>query len=254
MSFEGVSFGGQANFTAAVVERKADFDNAVFWDKASFRESRFYVILFRKEAMTRPTRYEERQFNATVNIHGLTYQRIRVAWRELFDSMAPFDRQPYTHMETVFRMPGHDRQADDIYHVRRCCEARRTRDRALRRNDARELSKWQALREVPVAIFDFLQRVLFNYGVRPYRLIIFSLSIVAIGAYIFSFDNAVMLKEKDREVSQTASTSSQLNRTEIHSLQANPAQKDGAQSKTKALTAGQAIGFSLGIDILDSHE
>jgi len=47
-------------------------------------------------------------------------------------------------------------------------------------------------------------RILFRYGIRPYRLLILSLVVILLGAYVFGRIGAVMNKEREERMTQSS--------------------------------------------------
>ena len=121
-SFEKTQFKGPTEFSETAAQRDALFDCAVFSDKVSFCEAKFHVVLFREDTLEKAPDGSLLQFAQPVDLRGFTYERIRVAWRDLLDKLTPYDRQPYTQLETAIRATGEDRMANDVYHRRRIRE------------------------------------------------------------------------------------------------------------------------------------
>jgi hypothetical protein len=199
----------QAEATGVVL-----FQGAVFSKSVSLRESHFLITLLREESSSvtwaateespsvNPSDRNEAQLNGKIDMRGFTYSRLVADWRELFDRLYPYDRQSYSHLETVLRMAGHDNQADEVYLARRRIEAQHSWNRVLRKNEYGELTLRQSLVEIPRALGEWFQRVLFNYGIRPYRLFLFSIFVLLIGVFVFSQPGAVLKKESRSQASQ----------------------------------------------------
>jgi hypothetical protein len=232
-SFVGVDFRGQSDFQHAVFERKTTFSVAKFGGdvffgdavlkaggEADFRGSRFRSVadfqnsIFECESdfyaarcdslvRFRGTTFQNRlalsetsfqavdfincKFKGSVDLLGCTYERIQVDWPllmsqaegELLDS-GDYDRQPYTQLEKILRAAGQTHEADKVY---------------LRRQHAERKVKWQR-REYGEWLFSLLYWRLVNYGVRPIRLIFFSLLLLVLGTIVFQSPNAVSPKEQ----------------------------------------------------------
>jgi hypothetical protein len=131
----------------------------------------------------------QEQFRGHIDLRGFTYERIGVAWRDLLQNFDPYDRQPYTQLEAVMRAAGEDRTAEDVYFARRRREHHRLYLK-LRQT-------WFVSREFPRYLFDTIQWGLFHYGVRPYRLLVFTFLVLALGVTIFNCPHAVMNQDKD---------------------------------------------------------
>jgi hypothetical protein len=124
------------------------------------------------------------QFGGIIDLRGATYERIVVSWRLLLvDSsgrsrLVPFDRQPYTQLERVLRTAGRDQEADRVYLERR-------------RQERKEKFK-----EGPALSYlaDWLLWQIANYGVRPYRIAVVALGLIAFGGWAFRGGVALRLK------------------------------------------------------------
>jgi uncharacterized protein YjbI with pentapeptide repeats len=211
--FRGADFSGRVDFRRAEINGAALFVGASFNNIVSFREAKFNIAIFREEGivgawsdinrdLTAHIKDTVKQFDGKVDLRGFLYERIYVNWKEMFDHLVPYDRQPYSQLEKTLRLAGHDRQAEDIYKSRRNREGKQLWDKVFRRNDFQDLPLLDAFREIPRALLDKSQQLLFNYGIRPYRLIVLSLIVVFIGTFIFSRSGAVIHKDKDARSNQ----------------------------------------------------
>ncbi len=200
--FRGVLIGGQADFARAVFKANASFDSArvegavgfgqaTFEGKATFDSARIekFVYLvgatFEKDVNCEDASFrsvflcddgdEEVPFKANVDLRGCTYDRIEPVgcWKELMDRLEPYDRQPYTQLEAVFRRSGRDRLADDVYYQRR----------------RRETSQRTA--GSPRWLLDHFLRLLTGYGTRLRRLVPAVVLIVVLGSFVFTAEGAV---------------------------------------------------------------
>src|SRR6185369_12385998 len=91
---------------------------------------------------------------------------------------------------------GQDRSADDIYYVAKNQEGLELWQKVLAKGELKNLAR---------AISNQFQKIVFRYGIRPYRLITYSLIVLALGFIIFSQEGAVMHKDKkDRGPSDDA--------------------------------------------------
>ncbi len=205
VSFEGACFEEGAAFDGCKAEGPADFRGTVFKNFVSFCEARFRTVLFRNTLTGKAP--EKKQFMCQVDFRGLSYEFISVAWRELFNEQYAhqveeefnYHRQPYSQLENTLRTMGLGREADKVYLVRRKHEARQRWNRVLRKNKGEKLSIWQVLPELLVALFDLFQRLLFNYGIRPLRLLWLSLLVIIVGTYIFAQADAVKNKQREEQ-------------------------------------------------------
>ena len=103
----------------------------------------------------------------------------------------PYDRQPYTQLETAIRATGDERTANDVYY------ARRVREMGLRWRAVQEQLRRLPFipRELPRAGFGLLQWGLFRFGVRPYRLLGLTLLVLARGVSVFRYPGAVQSRD-----------------------------------------------------------
>jgi uncharacterized protein YjbI with pentapeptide repeats len=190
-------FNGPAEFIETRFGRNAFFSNTVFEDTAVFDHSRcdgmldFNRALFRQgisleEAVVRILRFSrdgrssagagtEAQFQGGVDLRGCSYERLYeqidsdTNWRSLTKRFSPYDRQPYRQLEKAFRSAGQDEVADMVF---------------LEQQEIERELKWnQGDREG--WFFKSLHRYLLNYGVRPYRLVVFAAVLLALGWWIF---------------------------------------------------------------------
>lgn len=200
VNFEGVKFEKDFTFEGAEVQGQAKFQGAVFHGKASFREAHCRVALFR-DHLTRKVAEGENQFKNSLNLDGFTYQRITIGLSEIIaikdNSPFDYDRQPYTQLEATLQSLGYDREADEVYIARRKREARGMWARVCGKQGVEELSPLQTAIEILRIIFDFFQRLLFNYGVRPVQLLVLSVLVIGIGMYMFAQPGAVIHKDWD---------------------------------------------------------
>lgn len=189
--FRHVVFNKSADFFAAVAERDAGFHQTLFSGPVSFREARFHVVHF-SDGTLKSAPADQKQFRGNIDLRGFTYERIGVAWGDLLGKLDPHDRQPYRQLEAAIRGAGDDRTADDIYYALRCRE-----NQLLLREICERRSAGSVSRKLPQLLFDILQRALFHYGVRPYRLLVLTLAVLALGVTIFSSVGAVTNRDKD---------------------------------------------------------
>ena len=177
-------FEGKADFGSAVLERRASFQDSVFRNGAIFSDARAHVVLFRGALSDGVPPGENPQFEGRVDLRGFTYDRIVVAWRELFERLAPYDLQPYEQLEAAVRANGDEWTAGDVYLARKQREVRYL---------------WMERRDWSRAAFWSLVGVIARYGVRPVRLIILALFVVSRGTWVFSYPDAVVHRETTRE-------------------------------------------------------
>jgi hypothetical protein len=110
-----------------------------------------------------------------VDLRGFTYERISVDLSDLLPLLTPFDRQPYSQLESALRKVGDDQRARGVY---------------LRRRRAERRHKLHTGRPFAWAL-DWLYKLTANYGIRPLRLIFFALALVLVGANLFEQEGAL---------------------------------------------------------------
>jgi hypothetical protein len=86
--------------------------------------------------------------------------------------------QTYVQLEKTLRTAGEDSDANAVYLRRRAAERRRQWER-------REVGPW---------LFSWIYKTLANYGVKPYRLIGYSVGVVALGTWVFLQPHSVSPK------------------------------------------------------------
>src|SRR5437660_79103 len=196
--FNSAKFGGEADFTAASGARDAYFLGTEFRGPVSFREARFQVVHFGQPAQSlaaskrwlmnkRPKLLNPTRFEAPVDLRGFTYDRIYVNLDELFRKLETTDRQPYTQLEDALRKVGADARANEVYLERRRVERKRL-------FSGRRLLRWGP---------DWLYMAVANYGIRPYRLLLYAFALVLLGAVLFSRPGALEPKDKEKRLAQT---------------------------------------------------
>jgi hypothetical protein len=131
----------------------------------------------------------------TVDLRGFTYQRLSSDWRHLLGKMEPYDRQVYINLANSLRSAGDDREADRVFLARKRRELCIAWERLRRRKDAAGLPWSETLGEAPRVVWQLVQRWLFNYGVRPLRLLVISVLFLALGCIVFSQRGAVDYKD-----------------------------------------------------------
>lgn len=148
-------------------------EEAAFLGPVSFREARFRAVQFSPTGLVGTAQ----QFWASVDLRGCTYDRIEVGRESLLGRLPSasgprqYDRQPYMQLEKVLRASGSDEEADAVYLERRRVERRRKK----------------GLRKVG----DVLWWWLANYGIRPYRLLVFAALLLIAGTLVFHRPGAV---------------------------------------------------------------
>lgn len=239
VSFEGVVFERKADFTGVRGAGEVNFEGAKFKSDAVFREARFSSLRFDRRRRRRSglllivaawlwalrrgrasyTKYrrqradaraQTRQFRGAVDLRGCVYDRIEVKLRSLLrrvkaaenEDLHKYDRQPYTQMSKALRAVGDDRRAEFVYVKQRIRELVLTWNRLLR--DLRSLLLWRAFRDLANLLLDLLLWAVAQFGVQPERLLVISFVVVAVGARVFSFKDAVQYREPDPAQPPTA--------------------------------------------------
>lgn len=167
----------EVSFDHARFEQDAHFEDVCFMGAGRFRETSFRVLYFSVSGKTG----NQDQFQGPVDLRGCTYERIQVNWKSLLKRMEPYDRQPYTQLEKVFRAVGEDREADKVYLKRRRVERKKKWQRG-------QFGSWVA---------DALYALIARYGVRPYQLIGIPLLLLFLGMFFFSLPGAVKPKDEN---------------------------------------------------------
>jgi uncharacterized protein YjbI with pentapeptide repeats len=193
-SHEGICFPGaafhEASFNHAQFEADGQFEETIFHGNANFRETTARVLLFSSTGHVRGVS----QFQGKTDLRGCTYDSIQADWKTLLGRFVGatnpqlYDRQPYLQLERSYRQAGRDHDADDIYLCRQLVE--RGQKRA-----AHQRGPW---------LKSFLHGFIANYGVRPYRLLVIPIILLALGTIVLSRPNAVSMKREAVEVSPPA--------------------------------------------------
>lgn len=222
-NFRRAEFAGDALFDGSRVSGPAQFEGSTFNRTASFRGARFHSMLFRDSLFGSAP---EPQFHGPLDLQGCTYEVIQAALAELTEhqvgrlprsglqsndaegssDMRVYDRQVYTTLETTLRKMGYDHEADEVYLARRRRERRSRWSRVIGSNvNERRLGKATTtfyLRDLgrragaaSALLLDLAQYALFNYGVRPFRLLGISLVVLLIGTVMFGREGAVVPKD-----------------------------------------------------------
>ena len=189
--FQRTVFSGEAVFDRAEIDGVARFAGTDFRERLSLRDAKFHIFFFEDDRAVNVNPQNdsvEESLSATrfkeVDLRGFSYDSMSTDWRKLFARMHPYDRQPFSVLEKNLRTSGDDRGADDAYLLRREQERSSVHQRVF--NERR-------FREFPKLLFDWSQW-LFNYGVRPYRLLVIGIAIIALGVFVFTRPHAVKKK------------------------------------------------------------
>jgi uncharacterized protein YjbI with pentapeptide repeats len=135
---------------------------------------------------------------AGVDLRGAHFERLSADVMTLARLQDPYDRSVYETLETHLRKTGNDREAGNVYYVRKRRESRALRHRVFSRKHRRRLR--ERLTELPSVVADFLSWSVYRYGVRPLRLLTLSVMIVMLGTLVFARPGAVEPKEKAGQI------------------------------------------------------
>jgi hypothetical protein len=176
------------SFEHARFEQDARFDDTLFRKLTGFRETSFKALYLSPDGYTGKRR--RMQFERGVDLRGCQYDRVQVDWKALLQlgehsqassrilkqarrvapRQQPYDRQPYIQLERALRISGKTEDADHVYLERRRVE------RYLRWTRG-QYGRWAT---------DVLFGLGARYGVRPFRLVVFSIALIASGTWFFS--------------------------------------------------------------------
>lgn len=213
IQFSETLFEGETKFTSAHLKSQANFELAIFSESVDFRDIRlegaafFTAAEFKKETILTAARFKSlhlvntqfkqakisgrsifrRRDPGNLDLRGLNYEQIECDVGALMASLGPYDRQPYTVLERVIRSTGQDREADNVYYQARDQEGLQLWEKVLVQRE---------FKYIPKAISNYLQKAVFRYGIRPYRLIAYCVLVLSLGFYVFGHEGAVMHKEK----------------------------------------------------------
>lgn len=177
VGFKDCHFDNKASFRSVLATGDAIFNKVSFKGDVTFRSARLETFTFIPSEVFQAG--GAAQLAGKVDLQGLTYDRADIPWKLLFDSMEPFNVEPYIQLERVLRAAGEDREADIAYLDRR----------------EREREKLWSQGESVRAAWSWLQKVLFRYGIHPYRLAGASFLVLVLGGLVFSRHGAVMYKQ-----------------------------------------------------------
>jgi uncharacterized protein YjbI with pentapeptide repeats len=205
--FDGVRFAGPANFAVAVFgasarftrlhcEKDADFSRIALDGTANFQGSTFAGNVSFEDARIDVSDFGDEEndrvsFRGKVSLHGFTYSRIVMEWRDLFTRIPRGHLQPYAQLEKVFRSAGYDRDADEVYLARRDMERAMMKDRIWRRATEQRAPLGDAVEGITKLVEDSAIRWLFNYGIPSYRLLAYALVIFAVGTAVLTAPGAL---------------------------------------------------------------
>jgi len=192
--FDGAVFLGKAYFPGANVSGFAFFQGVTFTQKVTFAGACVSSAYFGLEGVPGLMIDKETTFGGKVDLRGLTYQRIAINWKSALRKQEPFDREPYSLLEAQLRSRGEEHKASLVY-LERCKRENRGRRERLRAAWGAPGTLWERLGTIVGeslgALYHGTQGMLFGYGVRPFRLLLLSLVLIAVGACVFSMKDAV---------------------------------------------------------------
>jgi hypothetical protein len=165
---------------------------AVFSDDACYRDASFRLIHFWKpqeedpdtpspeEVPDKPPPDPPAKFmkDRSLDLRGLTYDRIYMDLDELLLRIKTSDRQPYTLLEQTLRKIGDDHGADRVYLTRRDVERRQMSGLHL--------------------FWDLIYCGLAKYGIPSKRLVGIALLLLMGGIFLFSRPSALQAKEEKK--------------------------------------------------------
>jgi hypothetical protein len=183
-----VMFEASAEF-AAVSAPDIHFEETEFRGDVRFRDASIKTLRFQdaeneKDVCRFPhvKRAADGRWSPRIDLRGLAYDRMIIS-REgirVLESIEPFDIQPYRQAEKVFRTMGDSSSADRVYLMQR----RRTLLYHLKRP-----------RHWLKAFGELLYWAAANFGIRPYRLAVYTLILITVSTYLFMQPGAVAAKK-----------------------------------------------------------
>jgi uncharacterized protein YjbI with pentapeptide repeats len=194
-NFQHLHMEANFDFTGAVVGSAAYFTAATFFNGADFVDGHVGTAVF-----------TDAEFESSVDLRHFAYLNISLShsepqsnwlrwlgnpeevdndWPRVFRMQMPYDREPFSRLERFYRSEGQDDIADQVYLESRNRERRevlwpRGRSRFL----PTQWLRWFA---------DRLYGLLVNYGIRPYRLVLWAIMILMAGTWVFRRKDAVTL-------------------------------------------------------------
>jgi uncharacterized protein YjbI with pentapeptide repeats len=238
VDFTNLCVGGTANFGAARFHGETKFDSSDFKTEAKFRGAKFAgprasfraarfrildlsgagyrnrrfvnVLLPRSKWPGFPRRRDRsapfykarlwhwKTYSGNFDMSGATYDLIYTDLQRLLRSLDPYDRQSYTLLEKSYRAIGWDRDADLISYDGYCRDGQLLWEKVVKKGEKiLPPHRWE-YGSLPRALFNAAQRKVFRYGIRPYRLLLFSLAILVLGFFVFWQQGSIVQKEFSR--------------------------------------------------------
>ncbi len=171
MAFEEVRFRKGATMTRAAFPQGADFSSARFKGTLDLTDSTFRTLRLTSESQWT---------DGPIELRGSTYEEFSGNVNALLEAFTRADRPVLTRLERSLRQVGRDDEADAVYLQNQHRERRQTWIE-------HKYGEW---------FFRSLYGALGNYGVRPYRLLLFSAVLVWLGALVFKLPGAVKHRDK----------------------------------------------------------
>lgn len=182
---------GKVSFVHCEFSADAKFDAVIFGGTLDLRQARFASLFLPTSAFR-----ANQTLPGSVDMRGCTYGQIALAARQFLltakgdDRISPYDRRAYRQLEESLRATGNNDLANEVHLLWR---------RAERREQVRQ---WH----IPGWLLSWVYRLVANYGIRPYRLAVFSIALIVIGT--FYFHQPWTMKEKDSKVVRVDSIAS----------------------------------------------
>ena len=121
-----------ASFAGARAHEGLSLVGTFFFGEVTFRNTMFDSVIVAPEKAEDATTITpagrsvevKAYFKGSIDLRGLTYNALIPweKWTELIEQMSPYDRQPFVHLEELFRRRGLNEVADRIYYKRRTRE------------------------------------------------------------------------------------------------------------------------------------
>ena len=171
IAFDGVRFRKGATLTRGAFPHGADFSGTRCDGLLDLTDSAFRTLrLTSRDQWT----------DGPVELRGAVYEQFDGNVDALLQGFSRPDRQALVRLEKTLRQAGRDDEADVVY-------LERQRRERLQSWTERSYGEW---------VFSATYATLGNYGVRPYRLLVFAGLIIWLGALVFQLPGAVVRKDK----------------------------------------------------------
>ncbi len=181
VKFKSTIFKGKVKIEHAQIEEAISLNGAYFTNDVSFKYTSLGTFYFEKGSEETVDQIEKLhiQPNVTIDLRGCIYDNIDPIdyWEELMKHLNPYDRQPFTQLEDIFRRAGRDQLADDVHYEQK----------------SREFTENITIQKPGAWILDRFLWLMTGYGVRLHRLLLAIIPILLIGTFIFHFEGAVKL-------------------------------------------------------------